>query len=69
MQYSYDNQLSDLIMENIGQKVPKIKKRLSILKNVHKRKRCFVIGNGPSSKASDLDLLQNELTFAVDKIT
>lgn len=69
MQYSYDNQLSDLIMDHIEQRCPGNKKRLSNLKNVHKGKRCFVIGNGPSLKASDLDLLQNELTFAVNKIT
>lgn len=30
------------------------------------RDRCFVIGNGPSLKTTDLSLLQNEITFATN---
>lgn len=32
------------------------------------RKRCFVIGNGPSLNDTDLDKLQNEITFGVNGI-
>ena len=38
------------------------------LKNKHKGKRCFVIGNGPSLTAEDLELLQGEITFAANRI-
>lgn len=69
MQHSYDNQISDLILANIEKRCPGNGERLSELKNIHKGKRCFVIGNGPSLRAKDLDHLQHELTFAVNKIT
>jgi len=38
------------------------------LKDKHKGERCFIIGNGPSLLASDLDKLKNEITFATNKI-
>ena len=37
-------------------------------RNRYLGKRCFVIGNGPSLTISDLNLLQNEVTFAANKI-
>jgi len=43
-------------------------KRLLQFKDKHKGKRCFIIGNGPSLLASDLDKLKNEITFATNKI-
>lgn len=36
--------------------------------NIHKDKRCFIIGNGPSLNKVDLSLLENEYTFAVNGI-
>ena len=38
------------------------------LKNKYAGKRCFVIGNGPSLTAADLDLLKNEITFASNRV-
>lgn len=32
-------------------------------RNLHAGKRCFVIGNGPSSNSQDLSLLKNEITY------
>lgn len=43
-------------------------RRLKSLKNIHKHNRCFVIGNGPSLRVSDLDKLTSEITFASNKI-
>lgn len=37
-------------------------------KDIHKGKRCFIIGNGPSLRISDLEKLKNEVTFAANKI-
>lgn len=37
-------------------------------KNLHKGERCFIIGNGPSLSASDLELIKNEITFSCNKI-
>ena len=38
------------------------------LKDTKKGKRCFIIGNGPSLTAADLDKLQAEDTFAFNRI-
>ena len=42
-------------------------KRLQNLKKgVEGRKRCFIIGNGPSLNKTDLSLLEDEITFALN---
>lgn len=41
---------------------------LKTLKGIHEGKRCFIIGNGPSLRAADLDMLQGEYTFAANRI-
>lgn len=41
---------------------------LKTLKGIHRGKRCFIIGNGPSLLASDLEKLQGEYTFAANRI-
>lgn len=41
---------------------------LKTLKGIHEGKRCFVIGNGPSLRAEDLDKLKGEFTFAANTI-
>jgi hypothetical protein len=43
-------------------------RQLSALKDIHKDRRCFIIGNGPSLKIADLEKLGQEITFAVNKI-
>ena len=45
-----------------------IYRNLLMYKDIHKGKRAFLIGNGPSLKVEDLDKLQNEITFAANKI-
>ncbi|MFN3742381.1 MAG: 6-hydroxymethylpterin diphosphokinase MptE-like protein [Anaerolineales bacterium] len=42
--------------------------RLSALKDVHRGKRAFLIGNGPSLRQTDLSLLRNEFTFGLNRI-
>jgi hypothetical protein len=42
-------------------------KRLTALKNIHKGKRAFIIGNGPSLKQTDLSKLRNEITFCMNR--
>jgi hypothetical protein len=41
-----------------------------VLKNTHSGKRCFIIGNGPSLRAADLDMLHEngEISFACNYI-
>ncbi|MEH7495479.1 6-hydroxymethylpterin diphosphokinase MptE-like protein [Neobacillus niacini] len=41
---------------------------LKKLRNKHKGKRCFIIGNGPSLTVEDLDKLKSDFTFAFNRI-
>ncbi|MBX3732119.1 MAG: hypothetical protein KF791_05950 [Verrucomicrobiae bacterium] len=42
--------------------------RILALKNRHAGRRAFVLGNGPSLKVADLDRLEQEITFASNKV-
>lgn len=42
-------------------------RRLAKLKDIHKGKRAFIIGNGPSLKQTDLSKLRNEITFCMNR--
>lgn len=42
--------------------------RLEHFRDCHRGRRAFILGNGPSLSVSDLDLLQDEITFASNKI-
>jgi hypothetical protein len=41
--------------------------RLRQYHNIHRGKRCFIIGNGPSLKQTDLTRLRNEFTFGMNR--
>ncbi len=43
-------------------------RNLTTFKDKHQNQRCFVIGTGPSLKIDDLEKLDNEITFASNKI-
>jgi hypothetical protein len=42
--------------------------RLETMKGRHRGERCFIIGNGPSLKKTDLSLLRDEFTFGLNRI-
>jgi len=42
--------------------------RLAALKNIHQGERCFIIGNGPSLKDTDVSMLKDEFTFGMNRI-
>ena len=42
--------------------------RIKAFKDIHKGKRAFIIGNGPSLKQTDLTKLKNEFTFGLNRI-
>lgn len=48
--------------------VVKNHKKLCGIRNAYKGKRCFIIGNGPSLKADDLDKIKDEYSFAANSI-
>jgi hypothetical protein len=41
---------------------------IKALKDIHKGRRAFIIGNGPSLKQTDLTKLKNEFTFGMNRI-
>jgi hypothetical protein len=43
-------------------------RQLAALKDAHRGQRCFVIGNGPSLKKTDLTRLEHEYTFGMNRI-
>ncbi len=44
------------------------RKRLAALKDIHRGQRCFIIGNGPSLRQTDLKKLRTEFTFGLNRI-
>lgn len=44
-------------------------KRNEKFKNIHKGKRCFIIGNGPSVNRVDFSSLKNEVVFTVNQLS
>lgn len=42
--------------------------QLARLKDIHRGQRCFIIGNGPSLKQTDLTRLKNEFTIGTNRI-
>ncbi len=43
-------------------------RRLGGMKDIHKGKRAFIIGNGPSLRHTDTSKLKNEITFGMNRI-
>ncbi len=43
-------------------------RRLGALKDIHRGKRAFIIGNGPSLRQTDLSKLRDEFTFGMNRI-
>jgi len=46
----------------------KSRERMYAMKDIHRGERCFIIGNGPSLKNTDLSKLKNECTFGMNRI-
>ncbi|RGY94749.1 6-hydroxymethylpterin diphosphokinase MptE-like protein [Clostridium sp. AM58-1XD] len=61
--FGFDNMISELQLNAIEAVVPGNRARLESLKDTHKGEKCFVIGNGPSLKASDLEKLLEKGIF------
>ncbi|MFI3262674.1 MAG: 6-hydroxymethylpterin diphosphokinase MptE-like protein [Rikenellaceae bacterium] len=61
--------MSQLLFTLIGKPLEN-KQTIKSLKNIHKGKRCFIIGNGPSLTSDDLEMLakNNDISFAANSI-
>lgn len=56
------------IVANLKGEMIESRKILKKYKNKFQGKRCFIIGNGPSLMAKDLEKLKGEVTFAANRI-
>ena len=65
------NALGDQYIRRQANRDPRYRdsiQKIITLKDKHKGQRCFIIGNGPSLKNTDLTLLKNEVTFGTNRI-
>lgn len=58
-----------IFMTNRSKKLKTILNKNEEFNNIHKGKRCFIIGNGPSVKNIDFQSLANEYTFTVNQFS
>jgi len=67
MKYFVKSRISRCIVYLTGKK-KKSDIYLRRIRGKYRGKRCFVLGNGPSLTAEDLEMLRGEITFASNKI-
>lgn len=60
--------LPRFIVERFHQERGALALRRSGLRNRYVGRRCFILGNGPSLKQTDLTLLKDELTFGANRL-
>lgn len=63
LKFGYDSMIADLQLSQVETAVPGNRRRLLELKNTHPGEACFVIGNGPSLTAADLDRIRQQGIF------
>jgi hypothetical protein len=54
-------------MRRLGFSHNKLQK-IKNFRNIHKNKRCFIVATGPSLKVSDVEKLNDEITFSMNSI-
>ncbi|MFC1714992.1 6-hydroxymethylpterin diphosphokinase MptE-like protein [Candidatus Poribacteria bacterium] len=59
------------LRDRYWQRDPRVRvsiQRIRALKDKHREERCFILGNGPSLKKTDLSRLESEFTFGLNRI-
>lgn len=59
---------STLRAEALQREVEALHNKMKVLKNKYSGQRCFILGNGPSLRNTDLSLLKNEITFGSNRL-
>lgn len=62
--FGFDSLVSELQLDIVEQMCPGNRQRLESLRDSHVGERCFIIGNGPSLVASDLDIIRERGIFS-----
>lgn len=64
--------MQELLLRDLEKKEPDIRRMLNAnkeLENIHRGKRCFVLGNGPSLNNIDFKRLSKEIVFTVNHLS
>jgi hypothetical protein len=66
--WSWYNRDRHVLAKNLNPAWRESQKRLAAYHNLHQGKRCFVMGNGPSLRQTDLSKLKSEYTIGLNRI-
>lgn len=68
LKHNYDEILAKLMLDGVEHFKPGNRKAIQCLKDKYKGERVFLIGNGPSLKAEDLESIKDEYSFGCNRI-
>ncbi len=66
--WQYRNRGRHVLAKTLSPRWSRNRKRLEVYRDAYKGKRCFIIGNGPSLRQTDLSKLRHEFTFGLNRI-
>lgn len=66
--WAWCNRGRHLLAKTFDQRWPRNVRALREFENTHPHERCFIIGNGPSLRQTDLSKLRGEFTFGLNRI-
>ena len=64
----YQNRGRHVLAKTLSSRWQKSRHHMRALHNTHAGERCFIIGNGPSLRRTDLTKLKEEFTFGLNRI-
>lgn len=66
--WQYHNRGRHVLAKALSPRWARNRQRLEAYRDAYKGKRCFLIGNGPSLRQTDLTKLRHEFTFGLNRI-
>ena len=66
--WAWRNRARHLLARTTSPRWRESHRSLAAYQDKHQGQRCFIIGNGPSLRKTDLSLLKNEFTFGLNRI-
>ncbi len=66
--WGWKNRARHVLAQAVDPRWRESQKHLEAYRNLHQGKRCFVIGNGPSLRQTDMSRLRGEITFGLNRI-
>ncbi len=66
--WQYRNRGRHVLAQTFSRRWQRNRKRLEAYRNAYQGQRCFILGNGPSLRQTDLSKLHTEFTFGLNRI-